>query len=147
MDIYEYLKKDHEKVGLLLDRILGAASDFTRRRLFEEVRQELLLHVKTESATFYEALKRRRETRDRIDHAEKEHEEIEEHIAELSRLPIGGEKWIARFGEFKHCVLRHVEEEEGEVFDEARRALSPEEAERLAAEMDAMKRKRLRKAG
>lgn len=139
MNIYNYLKKDHIKVSELFESILSTKSMSKRQKLFEEVKEELLLHSKTENATFYAALKEFEETEDLIQHAEKEHVEVEEYLAKLSRLSIDGEKWMEQFGELKHAVSHHIKEEEEEIFEKAKQVLNKEQEKQLALVMDKMK--------
>lgn len=139
MNIYNYLKKDHQTVADLFDKILSTKSLDKRKVLFDEVTNELLLHAESENATFYAALEGHEETAEIIEHAKKEHAEVKEYIAKFRRLSIETEKWMEQFGEFKHSVTHHVEEEEGDIFDKAKKVLSTEEANQLAIDMDEMK--------
>ena len=100
----------------------------------------MLLHAKTENATFYEALKGHEETEEIIEHAEEEHEEVKGYIEKLSGIPIESEKWLEQFGEFKHSVTHHVNEEEGNIFEKAKRVLSRKQEYQLAEDMDALKK-------
>ena len=72
-------------------------------------------------------------------HAEKEHVEVEEYLAKLSRLSIDGEKWMEQFGELKHAVSHHVKEEEEEIFEKAKQVLNKEQEKQLVLVMDKMK--------
>jgi hemerythrin superfamily protein len=139
MNIYSYLKKDHRKVSDLMEQVIASRSPEKRETLFEQIKQELDLHSKTEEATFYATLENIDEAQEKIDHAEEEHDEIKMYLKKLSSMSAKSEKWLEVFGEFKHCVEHHVKEEEGEIFDKARKLLSEEEAVRLAEQMDAMK--------
>lgn len=139
MDIYSYLKKDHRKVSDLMEKVLNTHSPARRESLFDTIAEELLLHAETEQATFYAALENEEETEERIEDAKDEHEEIKEYIARLLRMSADTEEWMELFGEFKHAVEHHVHEEEGRVFEKARRILSDDEAQELAEEMDQMK--------
>lgn len=139
MNIYNYLKKDHRAVAELFDKILSTKSLEKRKSMFQEVADELLIHAETENATFYATLKEHEETAEIIEHAEKEHAEVKQYIGKLSGLSIESEKWLEQFGEFKHSVTHHVEEEEGDIFEKAKKVLTPEQARQLAIDMDALK--------
>ena len=139
MNIYNYLKKDHRTVDEIFEKILSTKSTNKRALLFEEVARELLIHIETENAIFYNALREYEEIYEKIEHADKEHEEVKEYIARIRGISVENEKWIELFGEFKHSVTHHVEEEEGDIFDLAKEVLSTEEAYELAKEMDALK--------
>ncbi|MCE3232251.1 MAG: Hemerythrin cation binding domain protein [Rickettsiaceae bacterium] len=139
MDIYTYLKKDHKKVSDLMKELLATRSPEIREEIFEEIKEELLLHAKTEQATFYKALENKRQTGEEIEHAEDEHKEMEAYLKKLDKIDFNSENWIEQFGEFKHSVMHHVKEEEGEIFEQAKKILSERQAEKLAEEMEALK--------
>lgn len=139
MNIYNYLKKDHLKVSELFESILSTKSIAKREKLFEEVKNELLLHSKAEDSTFYAALKEHEETQDIIQHAEEEHQEVEDYLKKLSRLSIESEKWMEQFGELKHSVTHHVKEEEEEIFEKAKKVLNKDQEKQLALDMDEIK--------
>ncbi len=145
MDIYNYLKKDHRKVSDLMEQLLAARSADRREKIFEDIKYELTLHAETEQATFYAALENEKETSEKIEHAEEEHGEIKQYLAKLSKMSPESEKWIEVFGEFKHAVEHHVQEEEGDIFEKAKQVLSDSQAEKLAVKMDELKQKAMRK--
>ncbi len=140
MNIYNYLKKDHQTVADLFDKILSSKSLDKRKTLFQEVANELLVHAETENATFYEALKGYEETAELIEHAEKEHTEVKSYIEKIGGLSLESEKWLEQFGEFKHSVTHHVQEEEGDIFEKAKKVLSSAQANQLASDMDDLKK-------
>jgi len=142
MDIYNYLKKDHRKVADLMDQVVASHIPAERKKLFEKIKQELTLHADTEEVTFYQAIKDATESQnvqEKMEHADEEHTEIRDFLEELSTIPVQDEDWIEKFGEFKHSVSHHVEEEEGDIFEKAKKYLSDKQAKDLAAEMEALK--------
>lgn len=143
MDIYNYLKKDHQKVADLMEQVIASKDPAERQSLFETIKLELTLHADTEEQTFYKAIEdatRSKQVEEKIEHANHEHDEIREYLEKLSTTPVTDELWLETFGEFKHSVTHHVEEEEGEIFEKAKKYLSSQEAKNLAKEMDALKK-------
>ena len=143
MDIYNYLKKDHQKVADLMEQVIASKDPAERQSLFETIKMELTLHADTEEQTFYKAIEdatRSKQVEEKIEHANHEHDEIREYLEKLSTTPVTDELWLETFGEFKHSVTHHVEEEEGEIFEKAKKYLSSQEAKDLAKEMDALKK-------
>ncbi|MEI9905142.1 MAG: hemerythrin domain-containing protein [Asticcacaulis sp.] len=142
MDIYSYLKKDHRMVADLMDQVVASRDPAERQSLFETIKSELTLHADTEEVTFYKAIEnatRAKPVEEQMEHAHHEHDEIREYLAKLTETPIAEEAWIETFGEFKHSVAHHVEEEEGDIFEKAKKYLSAEEATQLAKDMNALK--------
>lgn len=144
MDIYSYLKKDHRLVADLMEQVVSSKDASQREMLFKKIKQELTIHADTEEVTFYKAVEeatRSQNVQEKMEHADDEHNEIRKYLEKLSSTPVEGEEWIEQFGEFKHAVSHHVEEEEGDIFEKAQKYLSKDDAERLAKEMDALKQK------
>jgi len=143
MDIYKYLKKDHDKVADLMEQVISTKDLTERQSIFETIKRELSLHADTEEQTFYKAIDdatRSKAVEEKVEHANEEHDEIREYLAKLTSTPLTDELWIETFGEFKHSVTHHVEEEEGEIFEKAKKYLSHEDAVQLAKDMDALKK-------
>ena len=148
MDIYNYLKKDHRLVADLMESVVATPDAKKRSSLFAQIKQELTLHADTEEATFYKAIEdatRSQNVQEKMEHADKEHKEIREYLKKLSATPVASEKWIEQFGEFKHSVTHHVEEEEDDIFEKAKKYLSKEEAVQLAKDMEALKQEQKKK--
>src|ERR1700722_13274886 len=135
MDIYEYLHKDHEKVAALMEKVIVTEDTSQREALFKEIKQELTLHADTEEKTFYKAVEdatRSENVEEKMEHAHHEHDEIREFLETLSDMSVDEEGWIEQFGEFKHSVTHHVEEEEDDIFKKAKKYLSEKQAKDLA---------------
>ena len=146
MDIYAYLKRDHKKVAGLMDQVVASGNPTERKQLFEQIKLELTLHAQTEQQTFYKTIvdeTRSKAVEEQMEHATHEHGEIEDYLKMLSNLPVDSDKWHFLFGEFKHSVSHHVEEE-GEIFEKAKKYLSAEQAKALAREMDNLKKAALK---
>lgn len=148
MDIYTYLKTDHQKVADMMEKLIAVKDSSKREQLFEMIKQELTLHADTEEITFYKAIEeatRSKHVHEKMEHADEEHDEIRKYLKKLSSLPLSSEKWMEQFGEFKHAVTHHVEEEEGEIFEKAKKYLSPQQAKELAVEMDNLKKQKMQR--
>jgi len=141
MNIYTYLKKDHQKVASLFEEIIKMDSKVKRDSLFAELKQELILHADSEHATFYKALKLHPEIKEIVQHADKEHAEVKNYLANLSECPSDSIKWMVLLGELKYSVEHHVKEEEGEMFKKAKQVIDAETEKKLAEEMEAFKKK------
>lgn len=137
MDIYNYLKKDHRKISDLFAKIISSKGAHERKSLFEELKNELLVHIKTEHETFYKALKH--SLPGKIDHADEEHSEIKKALAKVDDLSSESTEWLVQLGELKNIVEHHVKEEEGEIFHSAKKILSEKKAKELAEEMETLK--------
>lgn len=128
MNIDSYLKQDHKKVIQTIDQLLISKNDAERMKLFDKIKNDLLLHAKTEQDTFYKILENVKETEEQIKEAKKEHKEIEKQLKELTELEFDTKEWIEKFGELKHSLIHHIEEKEEKIFQESKKNLSANQA-------------------
>lgn len=139
MDIYDYLKKDHEKVANLFKQFEKTESKQRKKEIFEMIAQELLVHSKSEEKTFYAILEQRLENKEPTIHAKKEHHEIEQQISLALHTKTLDKNWEKRVLKLKEVVEHHVEEEESNLFKKAKKVFSEEEAYALKEKMHYMK--------
>jgi hemerythrin-like domain-containing protein len=58
----------------------------------------------------------------------------------MSTMDVDSEVWTAKLKVLQESIEHHVEEEEGEMFKEARSALSQEEIDEIGAKLEARKK-------
>jgi hemerythrin-like domain-containing protein len=146
MDAFELLKNDHAKVSSLFDRIEPATDATTRQQLFAQLKQELTIHAHIEETVLYPALKAKAETREITDEGYEEHQEVKDLLAELEATPPDSEEWSDLITELRENVEHHVEEEEGEMFTQAREVLSEQQINDIGARMSAEKQQQQKAA-
>ena len=148
MDAFALLKADHEKVA----RILESIDDTTERaikgreELFTQLKSELDLHARIEEEIFYPALEESDEAREITLEAYEEHRLVKQLLSELAAEPKDSEEWTAKFTVLKESVEHHVEEEEGEMFKNARKVLSEDDIEMLGDRLQEAKQEERRAA-
>src|SRR4030095_4258282 len=143
MNAFTLLKEDHDKVAGILEK-LDATTERgikTREELFTQLKTELDIHAEIEEMIFYPELEKHDETRDITLEGIEEHRIVKELLAELDALAKDDEFWTAKMTVLKENVEHHVEEEEGEMFPKARKALTEEEIESLGTRLEAAKKK------
>jgi iron-sulfur cluster repair protein YtfE (RIC family) len=142
MDAFELLKKDHEKVSGIFEKLEPTTERGvkTREELFAQLKQELEIHSKIEEQILYPVLKEAEETHDITLEAYEEHNVVKTLLTELEALPKDDETWGAKLTVLKENVEHHVEEEEGEMFKKARKVLSSEQIENLGTRLEAAKK-------
>jgi iron-sulfur cluster repair protein YtfE (RIC family) len=142
MNPFTLLKADHEKVAKLLEKIDETTERAVKGRdeLFTRLKEELDLHAMIEEQVFYPALEELKETRDITLEAYEEHALVKQLLSELEVEPKDTEEWTAKFSVLKENVEHHVEEEEGELFEKARKALSKDEIQSLGDQLQEAKR-------
>ncbi|PYS48085.1 MAG: hypothetical protein DMF68_14195 [Acidobacteria bacterium] len=142
MDAFELLKKDHEKVSGIFEKLETTTERGvkTREELFTQLKQELDIHAQIEEQIFYPVLEEADETHEITLEAFEEHAVFKQLLSELEQLSKDDETWGAKLKVLKENVEHHVEEEEGEMFTGAREVLSSEQIEALGSRMEAAKK-------
>lgn len=133
MNAFTLLKADHEKVAGILEKIDETTERATKGReeLFAQLKNELDIHTRIEEEILYPVLEEFEETRDISTEAYEEHALVKQLLGELAAAPKDDEQWTAKFTVLKENIEHHVEEEEGEMFKNARKVLSEDEIENL----------------
>jgi hemerythrin superfamily protein len=140
MKVTVLLRNDHEAQKALFDKfkkISTARSQTGKRELVDEIRRELLLHSQMEQEIFYPALAGTPSGRavELVSVAEEEHRAIEKLLQEVSVN--GSDKVLeSKMNQLIDSVLQHIEKEEEEIFDEARKNLPEFRLEELGLEME-----------
>ena len=137
MDAIALLKADHDKVKKLLadGEETTERAEKTRTELFETLKSEMLIHERIEEEIFYPALKSHPKARDIVLEGYEEHHVVDEIMGELETTPVTDETWGAKFKVMKENIEHHIEEEEGEMFKQARQIFDTAELEQLGARM------------
>jgi hemerythrin superfamily protein len=141
MNALELLKADHDKVKKLLtegDETTERAEK-TRTELFATIKRELTIHEEIEEKVFYPALRDHPKAKDIVLEAYEEHNVVDMVMAELERTDVTDETWAAKFTVMKENLEHHIDEEEGEMFKQARSVFEPAELTDLGDRMSAMK--------
>ena len=143
MNAFTLLKQDHKKVAGILEKIDATTERGvkTRDELFAQLKTELDIHAEIEETIFYPALEKHDETRDITLEGVEEHRIVKELLAELDAMAKDDEVWTAKMTVLKENIEHHVEEEEGEMFSKASKALTEEEIESLGTRLEAAKKK------
>jgi len=141
MDAMSLLKDDHRKVKKLLAELESTTERGvkTREELFTKVKQELVVHEAIEEEIFYPALKEHPKTKEIALEGYEEHHVVDTVMAEIEGVAYDDEKWGAKFSVMKENLEHHIEEEEGEMFKQARQVFDQDELTQLGESMKARK--------
>ena len=131
MQIFEYLKRDHEEVKDILAEMMEteAGQSEERQRLVGELKEHLLPHQQAEEGYFYEILF------DETDEPASIHEDVEEHRAsrfvlkDLEDTPIDSPAWEGVCKVLQELIEHHIEDEEDETFEIAKTVIDSKRAE------------------
>ena len=148
MDALSLLKEDHDKVKKLLEDLDSTTERGvkTREQLFSKIKQELEIHEAIEEEIFYPALKDHPKTKELTLEAYEEHHVVDLVMAEIQGIPFDQETWGAKFTVMKENVEHHIEEEEGEMFKQAKQVFDEDELSQLGESMAKRKQELIQQA-
>jgi len=139
MDPFKLLKEDHKRVKGLFREFEGAGDEAykTKERIAQTVFEELAVHEQIEEEIFYPAIKAKasEEGAEIVLEGYEEHHVMDVLIGVLKEMSVEEENYDAKFKVLTENIEYHIEEEVGEMFQEARKALGEsagEVGERMA---------------
>jgi hypothetical protein len=141
MDAIALLKQDHEEVKKIMEKLDKTTERGvkTREELFTKLKSEMTIHETIEEEIFYPALKEHPKAKELVLEGYEEHHVVDLIMGEISQTPYEDETWGAKFSVMKENVEHHIEEEEGEMFKQARQVFSKSELEELGTRMEQRK--------
>ena len=149
MDAIKLLTTDHDKVKRLLGELETTTERGvkTRAELFSTIKGELTLHEIVEEEIFYPELKAHPKAKDVVLEGYEEHHVVDTLMGELEQLDVSDESWGPKAIVMKENIEHHIEEEEGEMFRQARQVFDADELEDLGRRMEARKASAARELG
>lgn len=142
MDAITLLKQDHKTVEKLFKQFEKAAPDATetKRELVDQIIEELSVHAAIEEQVFYPGVREEVEgVEDNVLEALEEHHVAKSTLAELEKMAPDHERFTAKVTVLIEAIRHHVEEEEGELFPEVRKALGRKRLGELGDQMESLK--------
>jgi len=137
MKVTVLLRNEHESVKAMfaLFKKGNSRNPNGKQGLFEEIRREILLHSQMETEIFYAALAGTPSTTagKLTSTAEEEHREIERLLEAINPQD---KLFDTKMDELMNAVTAHIEMEEDQIFDEARKNLPEYRIEELGLEME-----------
>jgi hemerythrin superfamily protein len=134
VDILDTLAEEHEIVAALLQELVDGKSSAQRASTLKQIKKNLVPHARAEEAVLYSALLRAKEKEIKTDSEEGfiEHSIIDFVLKTLSGMR---DKMSPRFGAgakvLKEIVTHHVDEEEDDVWSDAKKTFSSEERKKM----------------
>jgi hemerythrin superfamily protein len=137
VDALKLLKDDHDTVKGMLEKLdkTTERAEVTRTEGLQALKQELTVHEAIEEEILYPALKEFAKTKDIALEAYEEHHVVDTIMSELEQTPVSDETWAAKLTVMKENLEHHIEEEEGEMFKQARQVMDEGELSELGDRM------------
>ena len=130
---FDELKKDHKEVKDILEKLQAGSktAEKTREKLFAQLKEELVPHLKAEEASFYQVLLDTKNGRQHALEAKEEHDLTVLVFRQLEEIPAKEEIWGAKMKVLKDLVEHHIEEEEKEIFQLAQKEIEKEDFKQI----------------
>ncbi|MFD8425020.1 hemerythrin domain-containing protein [Streptomyces sp. NPDC059466] len=144
MDGIVLLKDDHKTVEKLFKQFekAGADAHVEKRKIADQVIEELTTHTWIEEEIFYPAAREAApDTKDHVLESVEEHHVVLWMLSELKDLDASDERFDAKMSVLMENVRHHVEEEEKEWFPEVRKAMGRNRLTELGDQMEKAKKK------
>jgi hemerythrin-like domain-containing protein len=144
-DAIQVLKEDHEKLKKLLGELTETTTRGTKTRaeLLRRIETEVKMHAKVEEEIFYPAFRKagEKEEAKMFFEAKEEHRAVEDLVLpDLLKTDPGSEQFSGRAKVLKELIEHHAEEEEDDLFPQAKKVLSKEDLVELGERIEARKR-------
>jgi hemerythrin-like domain-containing protein len=141
MDAFKLLESHHREIEKIFEELEPTTERAvkTREEGFRRLQKELEIHTVIEETILYPVLKKQTETRDITFEGYEEHDVAKRLLEEMAMMDVTSEVWTAKLKVLQESIEHHVEEEESEMFIDARKALTQEEIQDLGARMEAKK--------
>ncbi len=135
MRVTTILKKDHRVVSGMIAtlQMMPRMNGMGRRTLFEQIRNNVMLHAQAEEEILYPAMRNLMFIggESKVDEAYREHQQVKDLLNDLATMDPSSEAFDTKFADFKHKLDHHVDEEENEMFEVVTQRMSTEEQEHL----------------
>lgn len=148
MDATTLLTQDHRQVEDLFKQFeqAGDRAVKTKRDLAQKMMDELTVHTEIEEEIFYPAVRSKiKAAREEVLESVEEHHVAEVLINEIKELSPQDESFDAKVMVLIENVRNHKQEEETELFPQARKAFSREELDTLGQELERAKEHKQRR--
>jgi hemerythrin superfamily protein len=144
MNAIDLLKADHQKVKAILAQLSESTERATKKRveLLDKLEMEISIHTKLEEEILYPAFKEAGAKEQDIMYfeAKEEHRTVDSLVLpDLKQTDPGTPEFSGRVKVVKELLEHHIEEEETEMFPQAKKLLGKAKLEDLGAQMEAMK--------
>ena len=142
MEIYDILKTDHQEIKGYIEELLALRDDDDYRYvLIEEIANSLIPHSRAEESVFYNTLRAVNADKNIVLHGYQEHLEAETLLRTLQAMDKMNMNWRKTAEKLRDALYHHIDDEENEIFNEAKSAFTSEEAVGMGEAFNSLKEK------
>ncbi len=132
MNVLDILKSQHNQIKNLFKEV----GDTMDKNLEAQIVNQLAGHTFGEDSIFYPALSAKAETAGIVEEAKAEHVNMDSLVSKMQAIHTQ-DAWLEAVKELKASVLKHIKEEESEMFPLVKANFSEEELESIGSVMQA----------
>jgi hypothetical protein len=129
--VFAKLAEQHREVTTLLSIAVCTSDVAKRRKLWQEIRRELIVHEQAELLEIYPLLEANDATRDIARRHTAHAADVEQLIDEVDAVGVEAEGWQSALEGLIARVEEHIEKEENEFFPRAQQALGNDATRQL----------------
>ncbi|MFD2826339.1 hemerythrin domain-containing protein [Leeuwenhoekiella polynyae] len=117
MNIFEAIRKDHDKQRQLCELVTSTYGESKDRKLlWEQLKKELEIHADAEDRTFYSPLIHNDMMQEHARHGIAEHHEMDELIEKIDDTEMDSPAWLVYAKQLCEKVEHHLKDEEHSFF-------------------------------
>lgn len=140
-DIYQLIKKDHDEIKVLFQKITGGVGEGSIKDIYSELQHELGMHMRLEEKFFYPVLQDEEDLHQMVLKSIEEHNVAKKLLREFGSLTPGDDKWMAKMQVMEELVRNHIKEEEGPIFKKAKSVIDRSRSQEIADKWEKEKEK------
>jgi len=137
MNIVDELKQHHDEIRVLFKEVKKESGKY------EILKKHLIIHHENEEKYLLDEIKKKPDLRDDSLESIEEHHILDLMLDDLSDFPKDNERWQVKLGILQEFTEHHLEEEEEDLFPDAKEKLSDEELNNLGEKFAEAKNKQL----
>jgi len=132
MDIFEHIKKEHQEVDQMLQKLSKGESGATET--FNKLKTAVTAHIQAEEESLYPAM---RESDSRmVEEAIREHKQASDVVDKIDRGAKSGDTFMQDIDNLTNLIQTHVEKEESQMLPRAREMFDQDRVKELSQKFD-----------
>lgn len=130
MDVLKEIKKEHDEFKSLISKIEKSKGE-KKKTLFRELYAKIKGHHEAEERVVFPDVKKKsdEEGKDVVREMIEEHSLAVYQFSVLEKTSIDNDTWDAKFSVLKEVLSHHMDEEEQDLFEQARKVLNKKDLE------------------
>ena len=139
MDAIESLEKDHARIRSLFSDLESTDEPQELQDYFEKLGNILTIHAEAEEQVLYPEARNCEGTDELIDKGHQEHEKGDEMVLAIKSINPNESEFKEKVKQLQDFMLKHLDEEEHELFPRVRQGMDDQKLEELATDLQKTK--------